>query len=132
LDYHWVETGNIQTEYFVRAISWNLEGTRLLLGGRLLQLWATKGTKESQEDIYSKNLPRSATFQLGAGNDGDSDDEDRETEAQNSNKSPQTGGNFFFTCWDLKLSYNVGKITCQMQAIAMNLRGKRAPQLPFG
>ncbi|XP_046448229.1 dmX-like protein 2 isoform X2 [Daphnia pulex] len=93
LDYHWVETGHIQTEYFVRAISWNLEGTRLLLGGRLLQLWASKGTKESQEDIYSKSLPRSATFQLGAGNDVDSDEEDREAEAKEStsNQSPHTG-----------------------------------------
>uniref|UniRef100_A0A0P5RMU8 DmX protein 2 n=1 Tax=Daphnia magna TaxID=35525 RepID=A0A0P5RMU8_9CRUS len=95
LDYHWVETGNIQTEYFVRAISFNLEGTRLLLGGRLLQLWASKETNESQEDIYSKHIPRSATFQLGAGNDVDSDEEERDprsTEAKETwPKSPQTG-----------------------------------------
>ena len=95
MDYHWVETGHIQTEYFVRAISWNLEGTRLLLGGRLLQLWASKATKESQEDIYSKNVPRSATFQLGAGNEGDSDDEGRETifhEVKDSNLKTKTEG----------------------------------------
>lgn len=91
-----METGNIQTEYFVRAISFNLEGTRLLLGGRLLQLWASKETNESQEDIYSKHIPRSATFQLGAGNDVDSDEEERDprsTEAKETwPKSPQSGG----------------------------------------
>ncbi len=100
MDYHWVETGHIQTEYFVRAISWNLEGTRLLLGGRLLQLWASKATKEGQEDIYPKNIPRSATFQLGA-NDGDSDDEGRDMrfpEAKEADlKSPQAEGNCEYT-----------------------------------
>lgn len=98
MDYHWVETGQIQTEYFVRAISWNLEGTRLLLGGRLLQLWTTKANiQESQEDIYSKGIHRSATFQLGAGNDGESDDDGKDTrlydvKEPSSSKSPPTGG----------------------------------------
>lgn len=76
LDYHWVETGQIQTEFFVRAISWNLEGTRLLLGGRLLQLWTSKSGQEGNDDLLPKHaLPRSATFQLGT---NDSDDEAKE------------------------------------------------------
>lgn len=90
LDYHWVETGQIQTEFFVRAISWNLEGTRLLLGGRLLQIWTSKSGQEGQDDILSKGIPRSATFQLGAAND--SDDEGKEGTADAGNdvgpKSP--------------------------------------------
>lgn len=69
----------------------------MLLGGRLLQLWSSKATRESQEDIYSKNIPRSATFQLGAGNDGESDDEGREarfpTAKESTTKSLPTEGN---------------------------------------
>ena len=76
LDYNWVETGHINTEYFVRALSWNLEGTRLLLGGRSLQLW-TKSSNENQDDMYSKNAPPTATFHLGANYD-DSEDEGKD------------------------------------------------------
>ena len=79
LDYHRVETCHIETEYFVRAILWNLKCACLLLGGSLLQLWASKATNEGQENIYLKNIALSGTFQLGAVNDGDSDDNGRET-----------------------------------------------------
>lgn len=86
LDYHWVETGHIQTEYFVRAISWNLEGTRLLLGGRLVQLWHSKSSNnaDNQEEAYGK--PRhGATFQVG--NDVDSDDDVKTPEVNKSSAS---------------------------------------------
>jgi hypothetical protein len=83
LDYHWVETGHIQTEYFVRALSWNLEGTRLLLGGRLLQLWHSKCNPETQDDIYPKNISTGgAKFQVG--NDGESEDEAKESAIKSS------------------------------------------------
>uniref|UniRef100_A0A8D8MH93 DmX-like protein 1 n=1 Tax=Cacopsylla melanoneura TaxID=428564 RepID=A0A8D8MH93_9HEMI len=39
LDYRWVQTGTIQTESPISTLSWNLEGTRLLTGGEVLQLW---------------------------------------------------------------------------------------------
>lgn len=75
----------------MRALSWNLEGTRLLLGGRLLQLWA-KSTSENQYDIYSKNAPPTATFHLGANYD-DSEDEgkDRGRSSKEDLKSPSDG-----------------------------------------
>ena len=82
LDYHWVETGHIQTEYFVRALSWNLEGTRLLLGGRLLQLWHSKSNPETQDDIYPKNISGGAKFQVG--NDGESEDEAKDSSIKSS------------------------------------------------
>ncbi|XP_011258519.2 dmX-like protein 2 isoform X5 [Camponotus floridanus] len=39
LEYRWVQTGSLQTESTITSLSWNLEGTRLLTGGELLQLW---------------------------------------------------------------------------------------------
>lgn len=61
-----------------------------------MQLWASKGTNENQEDVYSKHITRSATFQLGAGNDVDSDEEERDLRSmeakETSSRSPQTGG----------------------------------------
>lgn len=39
LEYRWVQTGSLQTESNITSLSWNLEGTRLLTGGELLQLW---------------------------------------------------------------------------------------------
>lgn len=39
LDYRWVQTGSLQTESHISSLSWNLEGTRLLTGGEILQLW---------------------------------------------------------------------------------------------
>lgn len=34
-----MQTGSLQTESNISSLSWNLEGTRLLTGGELLQLW---------------------------------------------------------------------------------------------
>ncbi|XP_012281901.1 dmX-like protein 2 isoform X2 [Orussus abietinus] len=39
LEYRWVQTGTLQTDSYISSLSWNLEGTRLLTGGELLQLW---------------------------------------------------------------------------------------------
>lgn len=42
LDYRWVQTGTLKTDSPIRALSWNLEGTRLLTAGSLVQLWHLK------------------------------------------------------------------------------------------
>lgn len=39
LDYKWVETASWRTACRISCLSWNLEGTRLLTGGTVLQLW---------------------------------------------------------------------------------------------
>ncbi|XP_044575804.1 dmX-like protein 2 isoform X2 [Cotesia glomerata] len=39
LEYRWVQTGTLLTDSTITSLSWNLEGTRLLTGGELLQLW---------------------------------------------------------------------------------------------
>ncbi|KAF5272292.1 hypothetical protein FQR65_LT04949 [Abscondita terminalis] len=70
LDYRWVETGRLQTESPVRALSWNLEGTRLLTAGDTVQLWHLK-QQPIEEDVP-------VTFTLGGGesiNDGNESDE---------------------------------------------------------
>ncbi|GFQ86690.1 dmX-like protein 1 [Trichonephila clavata] len=39
LDYQWVQTAVIKSEYQLQVLSWNLSGTRLLTGGSSIQLW---------------------------------------------------------------------------------------------
>lgn len=62
----------------------------------MLQLWASKAAQDGQDDIYSKGVPRSATFQLGSGIDVESDEETREPKftatKEDSTKSPQAEG----------------------------------------
>lgn len=62
LDYRWVQTGSLKTESPVRVLSWNLEGTRLLTAGSLVQLWHLKSQPEE------KSSP--VTFTLGGGETG--------------------------------------------------------------
>ncbi|KYN36646.1 DmX-like protein 2 [Trachymyrmex septentrionalis] len=49
LEYRWVQTGSLQTESNITSLSWNLEGTRLLTGGELLQLWHQNITPFQEE-----------------------------------------------------------------------------------
>lgn len=71
LDYRWVQTGTLKTDSPLRALSWNLEGTRLLTAGLLVQLWHLKSQPEE------KSAP--VTFTLGggetSGDGGESQDE---------------------------------------------------------
>ncbi|XP_022257757.1 dmX-like protein 2 isoform X5 [Limulus polyphemus] len=60
LDYHWVQTATISAECYVTVMSWNLEGTRLLIGGEIIQLWHLETcTKEDTIEEEGTN------FQLG-------------------------------------------------------------------
>ncbi|KRT81148.1 WD40 domain-containing protein [Oryctes borbonicus] len=53
LDYRWVQTGTLRTDSPVRALSWNLEGTRLLTAGALVQLWHlySQSTEHKEEPV---------------------------------------------------------------------------------
>ncbi|XP_050512360.1 dmX-like protein 2 isoform X4 [Diabrotica virgifera virgifera] len=67
LDYRWVQTGTLKTDSATRALSWNLEGTRLLTAGTYVQLWHLK-SQTADEDIKQTSV----TFTLGGGHqDGD-------------------------------------------------------------
>ncbi|XP_034938961.1 dmX-like protein 2 isoform X2 [Chelonus insularis] len=55
LEYRWVQTGSLQTESNITSLSWNLEGTRLLTGGELLQLWHQNIQPFQEENIKPKN-----------------------------------------------------------------------------
>ncbi|XP_073977920.1 rabconnectin-3 alpha isoform X3 [Rhodnius prolixus] len=63
LDYRWVETGSWQTDSHITSLSWNLEGTRLLTGGDILQLWHqnTPLSEEDNEGMTSSGV----TFEIG-------------------------------------------------------------------
>ena len=56
LEYRWVQTGSLTTESNISSLSWNLEGTRLLTGGDLLQLWHQNITPFQEEHSKSFSL----------------------------------------------------------------------------
>lgn len=39
MDYQWYQTASLNCDGHVNTLSWNLEGTRLLVGGEGIQLW---------------------------------------------------------------------------------------------
>lgn len=51
LEYRWVQTGKLTADGPITALSWNLEGTRLLTGGKILQLW-------HQASLYQEDSQR--------------------------------------------------------------------------
>lgn len=50
LDYQWYRTGTIETEYEIYAISWNHDGSRLLTGGNVIQMWELQDEQPAQKD----------------------------------------------------------------------------------
>lgn len=53
LDYKWVQTATIESETPILVMSFNLEGTRLIAGGQILQLWVIEGvTKTNWQCIW--------------------------------------------------------------------------------
>lgn len=56
LEYRWVQTGSLTTESNISSLSWNLEGTRLLTGGELLQLWHQNITPFQEEHSKSSSM----------------------------------------------------------------------------
>ncbi|XP_032514293.2 dmX-like protein 2 isoform X1 [Danaus plexippus] len=71
LEYRWVQTGKLVADGPITALSWNLEGTRLLTGGKILQLW-------HQASLYQDDSQPSSgvTFQIG----GDKDEKTKQQE----------------------------------------------------
>ncbi|XP_026493459.2 dmX-like protein 2 isoform X2 [Vanessa tameamea] len=73
LEYRWVQTGKLVADGPITALSWNLEGTRLLTGGKILQLW-------HQASLYQDDSQPSSgvTFQIG----GDKDEKTKPPEEE--------------------------------------------------
>ncbi|KAJ8668951.1 hypothetical protein QAD02_000210 [Eretmocerus hayati] len=68
LEYRWVQTGSLQTDSHISSLSWNLEGTRLLTGGELLQLWH-QNIQPFQEEQTAKPKAVTADDAAIAGSD---------------------------------------------------------------
>ncbi|KAL8625455.1 hypothetical protein ACOMHN_018600 [Nucella lapillus] len=77
LDYRWYKTAEIETECYVNSLSWNMEGSKLLTGGDLIQIWQfVPKPKGPGEDEREEEGPHRVLFHLGAtGNAADPDDE---------------------------------------------------------
>ncbi|XP_035898477.1 dmX-like protein 2 isoform X2 [Anopheles stephensi] len=63
LEYKWVQTGSLQASSHISSLSWNLEGTRLLTGGTVLQLWHERLSKQDDDE------PSSVKFEIGGERD---------------------------------------------------------------
>ncbi|CRK90097.1 CLUMA_CG003815, isoform A [Clunio marinus] len=63
LEYKWVQTGTLQASSHISSLSWNLEGTRLLTGGIVLEMWHEKFGKPDDETQESSNVK----FEIGGG-----------------------------------------------------------------
>ncbi|XP_041980851.1 dmX-like protein 2 isoform X4 [Aricia agestis] len=74
LEYRWVQTGKLVADGPITALSWNLEGTRLLTGGRILQLWHQASLFQDDSSQPSSGV----TFQIG----GDKDDKPKPQEEE--------------------------------------------------
>lgn len=48
--FRWVQTGSLQATSHISSLSWNLEGTRLLTGGTVLQLWHERLSKQDDDE----------------------------------------------------------------------------------
>ncbi|KAJ8957603.1 hypothetical protein NQ314_006529 [Rhamnusium bicolor] len=83
LDYRWVQTGTLKTDSPIRALSWNLEGTRLLTAGAHVQLWHLKSQTTEEEQP-------SVTFTLGGGHSEGGDDGDMHDEPDKPQEQEQT------------------------------------------
>ncbi|XP_060840547.1 dmX-like protein 2 isoform X2 [Rhopalosiphum padi] len=64
LDYKWVETASWRTACRISCLSWNLEGTRLLTGGTVLQLWHQQLPDEPLEENTGMTSD-GVTFEIG-------------------------------------------------------------------
>ncbi|KAL3867333.1 hypothetical protein ACJMK2_044544 [Sinanodonta woodiana] len=66
LDYHWYQTAKFEAECVINCLCWNLEGSRLLTAGEIMQAWQlVEALDEEQEDRLSQNVK----FQLGVHED---------------------------------------------------------------
>jgi DmX-like protein len=50
LEYKWVQTGTLQASSHISSLSWNLEGTRLLTGGTVLEMWHEKIAEDDAQE----------------------------------------------------------------------------------
>lgn len=63
MDYQWYQTATLTNEDHVNALSWNLEGTRLLVGGSSIQLWQCP--EENDISCQPEQFKREVGFTLG-------------------------------------------------------------------
>jgi hypothetical protein len=82
LDYRWVQTGTLKTDSSIRALSWNLEGTRLLTAGSHVQLWHLNSQPIEEEP--------NVTFTLGGENADGTDSMDYVDEPDKPQEQEQT------------------------------------------
>uniref|UniRef100_T1IMB2 RAVE complex protein Rav1 C-terminal domain-containing protein n=1 Tax=Strigamia maritima TaxID=126957 RepID=T1IMB2_STRMM len=64
LNYRWVQTATFQADCYIENLSWNLEGTRLLTGGKCIQMWNYNNPSEDtilEEDEFADKVQ----FQVG-------------------------------------------------------------------
>ncbi|XP_053689152.1 dmX-like protein 2 isoform X2 [Sabethes cyaneus] len=75
LEYKWVQTGSLQATSNISSLSWNLEGTRLLTGGTVLQLWHERLSNQDDDE------PATVKFEIGGDRDPKTPTNDEDSDA---------------------------------------------------
>ncbi|KAK6180445.1 hypothetical protein SNE40_012599 [Patella caerulea] len=67
LDYCWYRTATIEVDCVINAITWNMEGSKLLTGGENICIWQFEMMDTTDEDVEPQN--RKVQFSLGTEDD---------------------------------------------------------------
>ncbi|XP_052281684.1 dmX-like protein 2 isoform X4 [Dreissena polymorpha] len=76
LDYHWYQTAMFEADCLVQCLTWNLEGSKLLTGGEVMQMWTVS------HDVHEEETPRKSV-KFSVGNDGERETLQPEQEVEN-------------------------------------------------
>ena len=55
LDYKWIQTASLESDCNVTVMSWNLEGTKLLSGGSIIQMWQLIGNESEPKTSHDNH-----------------------------------------------------------------------------
>lgn len=61
LDYKWIQTASLESDCQVSVISWNLEGTKILTGGAVVQMWHLVSFPDDTSEGITINANRDET-----------------------------------------------------------------------
>ncbi|XP_050401312.1 dmX-like protein 1 [Patella vulgata] len=67
LDYCWYRTATIEVDCVINAITWNMEGSKLLTGGENISIWQFEMADNTDDDVEPNN--RKVQFSLGTEDD---------------------------------------------------------------
>ncbi|CAG0879086.1 unnamed protein product [Darwinula stevensoni] len=88
LDYKWVETSQLKADCSINTLAWNLEGTRIITAGEMIQMWQVVIAEPIQKPPEEEPVKK-VKFRLG-----------EDIEVPNASHSPQWAGDHEDDSWE--------------------------------